>query len=159
MKHIITIKFLLGALFGLTNCYGQNDPNGILETSRGTWRTPISNYKQIEGIEHRKHAYTFDKTDSAVTFISDGAYEVRASYEGKVVLLSKYDSSWSLTTRYGDYFISYIGLTKPDLEVGDYIEKGQFISLMTKGKNEFEYHFDFLLSKLDKSIDPRPWFR
>jgi hypothetical protein len=159
MTDSLTILFFLAGTFCLTNSYGQEDTNRIIEKSKGTWTIPVSKYRQIQDIEYRKRNYSFNKTDSSITFVSDSSFEVRAAYNGKVISLSEQDGEWTLTTRFGDYFISYIGIAKPIPKIGDKIAMGQLLGLVTKDKNEIEYHLDILLNKLDKSIDPKPWWK
>jgi hypothetical protein len=143
----------------LTRSSGQTNTNDIFEQAKGTLLIPIASYKQIIDMDDRRHAYTFDRTDSSVTFITDSACEIKASYGGVIKVLFDINDSYTIGTKFGDYFIIYSGLSRSNLQVGDSVQAGQIIGRLYKEKGNSECELWFSVQKMNKSIDAYKWLK
>jgi Peptidase family M23 len=147
--------FAIVLLFHISQLvYGQVDSNRIFLASKGTWKYPAS--KCI--IQKRGHGPVADLS-TAVVFICDSSYPVKAVFEGEVILVNEYDSVHLVVTRYGSYFIGYSNLEVPQVKKGDTIKVGQIIGRMAKNLDEV-YSVEMMLSaKDDDDIELEPWFK
>jgi hypothetical protein len=139
--------------------YGQMNENEILEKSKGTWHVPIEDFKEVRTIESRKRAYTWDRNDSSISIICDSPYYVHAVYHGTVAFINQDGKQYYLVTNFGDYYISYGPLSKPDFKTGDLVKAGQIIARLNKDKNEMEYQLDLSVMKNQRSTDAFKWFK
>ena len=167
MCHIIMtrqLKFIIILILcsSWANSFGQTTADDIFEQAKGTLLTPLSSYKEIEDIQAREKASRpcgrYDRADSSLIFVTDSAYEVRAAYKGVIKGIFQIEGSYTLLTKFGDYFLVYSGLNKPALKVGDTVQGGQVIG------NLYDYSdtpnccsLQFSVQKLEKSLDACKW--
>jgi multidrug efflux pump subunit AcrA (membrane-fusion protein) len=152
----ILIILILNASFCYIKSYGQKN---IIEKSKGTWVVPIKDFKEVRTIESRKREKAWVRTDSSISFICDSPYNVYAVHNGTVAFTYNDGKEYSVTTKFGDYFIYYGRLQKPLVKVGDLVKAGQIIARLGKDKNEMEYQLDMSMMKHEKSIDTYKWFK
>jgi hypothetical protein len=143
----------------LTISFGQTPANDTFEQAKGFLAIPLSSYKKIVGMDYRRHAYTFDRTDSSLTFITDSASEVKASYKGIIKGVFEIDGDYTIMTEFGDYFLIYGGLSKPNLKVGDTVVSGQTLGQLRKEKDDLECALWFSVQKMDKCLDAYKWLK
>jgi septal ring factor EnvC (AmiA/AmiB activator) len=62
-----------------------------------------------------------------------------------------------IITRFGDYIITYTGITNPSIVKGDFITKGQPIGVLQKDLDE-KFRVSLYLNKGEDQIDPFNWF-
>jgi hypothetical protein len=159
---VFTILSLLLFCVGWGHSFGQTTANVIFEQAKGTLLTPLISYKGVEDIQVREEASRpcgrYDITDSSLTFVTDSASKVRAAYKGVIKGIFQIEDSYTLLTKFGDYFIIYSGLNKPELKVGDTVQDGQIIGSL------YDYRYapnccslQFSVQKLEKSLDACKW--
>jgi len=146
----------------LTETFGQTTANDIFEQAKGTLLTPLSSYKEVEDIQVREEASRpcgrYDRTDSSLTFVTDSTYEVRAAYKGVIRGIFEIEDSYTLLTKFGDYFLIYSGLNKPELKVGDTVQGGQIIgSLYDYRDTPNCCSLQFSVQKLEKTLNACKW--
>jgi hypothetical protein len=149
---------LILSFFSQINLIGQIDSSKIFEKSKGTWHYPINHFSKVSDckITSRKILFTPIKN---IVFTTDSAYPVTAVYEGKVVNISLNSGVYFLITKFGDYYLVYNGLEKPALQIGDYLLKGEKISILKNIENKNTYELEiYLTSKEGDEIFPCDWF-
>ena len=135
----------------------QSDSSKIFRKAKGTLAFPISNVSKIETYEQAINKIWEEQPIKRTTFISDSICDAEAIFGGVVLTVKEIDSSYVLITKFGDYFITYFGLLKPNLFKGDFIKKGQFLSAVQKDFDN-KYRLEIYLSTPKEDIDPFPWF-
>ena len=149
----LIIAFFIFAVEGL----GQVDSSNIFLKSKGTWNYPIKNVSKIETIidRNKEHGFTDPKN---ISFYANDCEDVKCVHEGKVILVTAIDTLFVIITKFGDYYITYDGLSKTNIKVGDYILVGQEIGLLGKNFND-EFCINVYLSINDKGLDASVWFK
>jgi hypothetical protein len=151
---VFTLIFL-----STTDLYGQKKANEIFEASKGGWSAPVPKFKTIIDVDYRRGLYCCDRGDLSLSLITDSSYEVKAVHEGIVRAIFKIDSTYAIGINFGDYWIFYCGLEKPDVIRGDSVLLHQTIGTLYKEKDAEEYELFVLVMKHDKQIDASKWFR
>ena len=136
--------------------FGQMDSTKIFEKSKGKWPIPISKYLKIYDNENLKH-FAANQFDSTLRIITDSAYQVKAVYDGKVIGIIEVEGEYSILTEFGNYFLAYSRLTKPDLKEGEFIKAGQSLGYVVKNWTEKDYTLEIMLSKGDKQLSAQKW--
>ena len=153
-RHISVTSILL-LLFNVTS-HGQNDSSKIFRHYKGKLECPISKYnnqtdftkKIVEPAPSIELHFKRTKTE-----------DVFASFDGRVIAITDFgDSRYGVFTKYGEYYINYVGLTKPDLKEGEFIHARQKISSIARDSIE-GYQLIICLSKHGKYLDPQNWFK
>lgn len=159
MTRLSTYFLLFILNICLTNSFGQTSANDTFEQAKGSLSIPLSSFKKVVDIDYRRHAYTFDRTDSSLTFITDRASDVKASFDGIIKGLFEIDGGYTIMTKFGDYFLIYSGLSKPNLKVGDTVMSGQTLGQLRQDKDDLEYALYFSVQKNDKCLDASKWLK
>jgi hypothetical protein len=142
-----------------TNVFGQTSSNDTFERAKGSLSLPLISYKKIIDIDYRRHAYTFDRTDSSLTFITDSISDIKASFDGTIKGLFEVDGYYTIMTKFGDYFLIYSGLSKPNLKLGDTVLSGQILGQLRKDKDDLECALWFSVQKMEESLDTYKWLK
>ena len=137
--------------------FGQNDSTKLFEKSRGKWQLPIPKYSKIYDNENLKR-FTSYQFDSTLRIITDSSYQVKAVHDGIVTAIIEVEEEYTILTQFGDYFISYSRLTKPNFREGELIKQGQQLGQVIKNWTEKNYMLEIMLSKGTKQISPVTWF-
>ena len=150
------IKFIVVLIITTlpTGLYSQVQ-NLKFEESKGKWSSPIPKYSQVLDLNK-----TLDHVSALSTiFITDSAYEVKSVYEGTVIAVECIsENCYFLLTKFGDYYLVYINLTKPNLRKGDHIKRGVIIGSIQKEAEEREYKLELILMKSSIYIPIFDWF-
>ncbi|NNV58030.1 M23 family metallopeptidase [Limnovirga soli] len=159
MKRLTTcfLLFVFNACF--TNSFGQPSTNDTFERAKGSLSIPLSSYKKIVSMDDRRHAHFFDRTDSSLTFITDSASEVKASFKGIIKGVFEINGNYTIMTKFGDYFLIYSGLSKPNRKVGETVLSGQILGKLRKEKDDLECALWFSVQKMDKCLDAYKWLK
>jgi murein hydrolase activator len=127
----------------------QVDSNQVFLASKGTWKFPVSQGHMLDRV--RKYNY------SGITISSDSVFEVKAVFDGRILLINQYDDVFLIIIKYGSYYLAYSNLAKVIVKKGDTIKKGEMIG--PAGKNlDNTYALDLQFSKNYMDIDPSDWF-
>ena len=153
MKSTIVIYcLLLSSLFS----FGQKDSSKVFESSKGKWLLPLPKYLKIYDNENLKH-FTANQFDSTLRIITDSSYEVKAVHDGIIVSVIEIEGEYSIVTKFGNYFLAYGRLTKPELREGEYLKAGQPLGHLAKNWTEENFTLEILLSKGDKQLSSEKW--
>lgn len=153
MRPLNFIVIVLAVVFS-AKLQAQADKNKLFEESKGKWLMPIVKFN--EAIDENMSLHD---SGAGVTFITDSAYTVRAVFDGTVVnVFCLGENSYHLLTRFGNYFIVYSNINKPNLTRGEVIRAGQIIGKLYKEPDEKQYEFDMLLLKDKNTIPVYKWF-
>ena len=153
MKYLLTTCLLIiSSLWAL----GQTDSSKLFESSKGKWPTPIPRYLKIYKNENLKH-FTSNQFDSTLRIITDSSYQVKAVHDGTVTAIIQLDGEYTVLTNFGNYFISYSRLTKPNLVKDEYIKAGQQLGQVMKDWTEDNYTLEIALSKGTKQLSAEKW--
>ncbi len=156
MKALLIIALISFLISNSSFC--QIDSNKIFISSKGYWQYPIDKIKRIEKYEDYSKKLDNYIAGKSITFISDENSQVRATHEGRIVLVSSYDQLFIVVIKFGDYYIAYSNLTNPEVKKGDWITRGKAIGRMCK--NEIgEFECDLALNLKEKELDPASWFK
>mgnify|MGYP002363510728 FL=1 len=133
--------------------FGQ-DSTYIFDMSKGTWDCPLQKYSSVQ-----KAKNSISKKDcKTILFTADSSCGVNALFDGLIISLGSVNDIYSVITKFGDYYIIYSGLSKPDLKKGDFIFKGQKVADLLK--NDFgKFKLAISIKRGDKYFDPYKWFR
>jgi hypothetical protein len=154
MKHLLITYFLI--IPSLLS-FGQMDSTKLFESSKGKWPLPIPRYLKIYDNENRKH-FTINQFDSILRIITDSSYQVKAVHDGIVTAVIEVDGEYTVHTNFGNYFITYSRLTKPNLINGEFIKAGQQLGQLIKDWTEDNYTLEIMLSKGTKQLSTEKWF-
>lgn len=154
MKHLlITYIFIV-----LTqSSFGQIDSTMLFEKSKGKWPLPIPKYLKIYDNENLKHCAA-NLFDSTLRIITDSSYQVKAVHDGTVSAVIEIEGEYTVLTNFGNYFIAYSRLTKPNLIKGEFIKVGQQLGQLLKDWTEENYTLEILLAKGAKQLSAATWF-
>ena len=137
--------------------FGQMDSTKVFERSKGKWPLPIPKYLKIYDNENLKH-FTANQFDSALRIITDSSYQVKAVHDGAVTAVIEVECEYTVLTNFGNYFIAYSRLTKPNLVQGEFIKAGQQLGKLIKNWTEENYTLEIILSKGTKQLSAVTWF-
>ena len=153
MKYLLTTCLLIiSSLWAL----GQIDSSKLFESSKGKWPTPVPRYLKIYDNENLKH-FPSNQFDSTLRIITDSSYQVKAVHDGTVTAIFQVDGEYTVLTSFGNYFISYSRLTKPNLVKDEYIKAGQQLGQIMKDWTEDNYTLEIALSKGTKQLSAEKW--
>ena len=83
---------------------------------------------------------------------------MNALFDGLIISLGSVNDIYSVITKFGDYYIFYSGLSKPNLKKGDFIVKGQKVADLLM--NDIgKYQLGIYIKREDQYFDPYKWFR
>jgi hypothetical protein len=153
MKYLLTTCLLI--ILSLS-VFGQIDSTKLFESSKGKWPIPVPGYLEIYDNENLKH-FTYDQFDSTLRIVTDSSYVVRAVHDGAVIEIIEVESEYTVLTKFGNYFISYGRLKKPDIRKGAYIRAGQQLGELIKDCTEDNYTLEILLAKGEKQLSAEKW--
>jgi len=137
--------------------FGQTDSTKLFEKSKGKWPLPIPKYLKIYDNENLKH-FTSNQFDSTLRIITDSSYQVKAIHDGTVKEIIEIKGEYTVLTNFGNYFIAYSRLTKPDLIQGEFIKVGQQLGQVIKNRTEENYTLEIMLTKGTKQLSASTWF-
>lgn len=155
MKPLLITYFLI-VLSQLS--FGQIDSTNFFEKSRGKWPLPIPKYLKIYDNENLKR-YSSNQFDSTLRIITDSSYQVKAVHDGIVTSVLELEGEYTVLTKFGNYFIVYSRITRPNLIEGQFIKVGQQLGQLMKHWTEDNYTLEIVLSKGTKQLDARTWFK
>jgi hypothetical protein len=144
-------------MFASHYSFGQIDSSKFFENSKGKWPLPIQRYSKIYDNENLKR-FTSNRFDSTLRIITDSSYQVKAVHDGIVTAIIEVGGEYTILTNFGDYFIAYSRLTKPNFRQGEFIKQGQQLGQIIKNWTEKNYMLEIMLSKGTKQISPVTWF-
>ena len=152
--HRLLILYILIIVSQLS--FGQTDSTKLFEKSKGKWPLPIPKYLKIYDNENLKH-FTANQFDSTLRIITDSSYQVKAVHEGTVTAVIEVEGEYTVLTNFGNYFIAYSRLTKPNLVQGEFIKVGQQLGQIIKNWTEDNYTLEIALSKGTKQLSAEKW--
>jgi murein hydrolase activator len=135
---------------------GQMDSAKLFESSKGKWPTPVSRFFKIYENENLKH-FASNQFDSTLRIITDSSYQVKAVHDATVTAIIEVDGEYTVLTNFGNYYISYSRLTRPNLVKGEYIKAGQQLGQVMKDWTENNYTLEIALSKGTKQLNAEDW--
>jgi Peptidase family M23 len=149
MKAIFSIFFFASVIFS-NELNAQVEKNKLIEYSKGKWPLPIPQSQQaIEEMKIKYQGYP------GISFLADSSYPVKAVFEAVVVsVFTLSENNYHLMARFGDYFIVYSNINKPELVKGDTIKRGQIIGTLSKEPDEPHYELNMLLFKPSNKSAP-----
>ena len=144
---IFTFTLILLTLSG----FSQFDSTKVFKKSKGTLPHPIPQHSQYK-IDSPNH----ENPCECMIFICYSAYPVNAIHDGVAVEVQQIEDIFVIIIKYGDYFISYSGLSNPMLSKGDFVKAGQIISSLAKS---YDHHYELTLyiSNRGKNFNPSEW--
>ena len=150
MRVFISILFLLICQMALN---AQKSKNQLFSEAKGRLLLPIASYQSV--VNNNRHPFHGE----GISFTTDTAHEVRAIFEGEVVgIIHAGTDSYSLMTKFGDYYIVYDNLEKPRWEKGSIVKSGQVIGSIFHEPAHSNHDLTILLMKKDKHIPIYNWF-
>jgi murein hydrolase activator len=135
---------------------GQMDSAKLFESSKGKWPTPVSRFFKIYENENLKH-FASNQFDSTLRIITDSSYQVKAVHDATVTAIIEVDGEYTVLTNFGNYYISYSRLTRPNLVKGEYIKAGQQLGQVMKDWTENNYTLEIALSTGTKQLNAEDW--
>jgi hypothetical protein len=137
----------------ITISFGQRRENEIFEASKGSWEIPLVNCKTCSILENSNNI----RIDLGLIIIVDSAYKVKALQDGRIILATETDSSsFVITVKYGDYFITYFALNELLFKKEDEIKAGDIIGRVAKDMDNL-YSLELRLSKGEKDLPIKNW--
>jgi murein DD-endopeptidase MepM/ murein hydrolase activator NlpD len=118
---------------------------------------PIPRYLKIYDNENLKY-FTANQFDSSLRIITDSTYPVKAVHDGVIIAVIEVEGEYTVLTNFGNYFIAYRRLTKPNLINGKFIKAGQQLGQLVKDWTEDNYTLEIILSKGTKQLNAEKWF-
>ena len=152
----MTLKTLLVLLYfswGFS-ANSQTDSSKLFEMKKGTLSGPIlapSGKLKIEISKSSDSSY-------AASYQMDSSYVVIAIFDGLVITSEIVGWYYQVTTKYGNYFITYDGLQKPLVKKGDFVKAGQTISAVGNNLHN-TYFFNLFIYDTKNSFDPMLWLK
>ena len=140
-----------------TFCTGQNVKSSDYEYPKGKWPLPLQKYLRVSDNEERKH-YAANLFDSVLRIVTDSAYPVTAVHDSYIYCVFEIEGDYSIITTFGNLYLAYSSLIKPNVKEGEYIKTGQVLGTLTKNWTEPNYTLELWLSKNGKQIDPTKYF-
>lgn len=137
--------------------FAQIDSTRIFERSKGKWLLPIPKYLKIYDNENLKH-FAANQFDSTLRIITDSSYQVKAVHDGTVTAIIEVEGEYTVLTKFGNCFIAYSRLSKPNLVQGEFIQVGQPLGRIIKNWTEENYTLEIMLSKGTKHLSAATWF-
>ncbi len=137
--------------------FAQIDSTIIFERSKGKWPLPIPKYLKIYDNENLKY-FAANQFDSTLRIITDSSYQVKAVHDGTVTAIIEVEGEYTVLTKFGNYFIAYSRLSKPNLIQGEFIQVGQPLGRIIKNRTEENYTLEIMLSIGTKQLSAATWF-
>ncbi len=116
---------------------------------------PVKNYSKVFST---KDIVKSELAGKEINYICKSADSVKAIFGGRIIAVNEVGGRYLLMTQFGDYFISYYGLNKPTLGVGELIHTNQYISTLSSfavGPVFLTVHFYYE----NDEIDPAQWLK
>lgn len=148
MKHYSILTFIFILFY--SSSFSQPDSSKIFKNAKGTLPYPISRLSKFK-IDPQNNYNSCD----CIILICDSAYPVKAIYDGVVIAVKEIEDMFVVMTKFGEYFITYSGLTKPNISEGDFVKAGQTISSIEKSYNHYE--LTLYISNSHKNLKPSVW--
>ena len=158
VPNILAI-FLCLNLSASAGVHNPIDSNGVFLQSKSHWHLPLSHFKKLRTYEQRERSI-YDEARPSITFCTDSnTCIVRAVYGGKVQAIFEVGDVYAIMVRYGNYFITYCGLSKPQIGKGDLIRESQVIGTLYTDSNTQDGELEIVLSDINRrQYDPEKWF-
>ena len=150
---LLTTYFLITSSLSVL---GQSDSTKLFESSKGKWPIPVSRFSKIYDNENLKRL-TSNQFDSTLRIILDSSSQVKAVHDGTVTEIIEVEGEYTVLTNFGNYYISYSRLTKPNLVKGEYIKAGQQLGQVIKDWTEENYTLEISLCKGTKQLSAKNW--
>lgn len=150
-KLIIVCSFLIPV-----KSYSQTqlDSSLIFEKHKKSLNQPLTNFTKVP----QPNVPNKDLLGKMVSYITKGPDAVRAIFDGKIVSVTEVGNSYLLMTRFGNYYISYYGLSEPLVKEGDFVRQNEFISKLS-GSAFGQFFLTVQFYKDDIEVDPNEWFK
>jgi len=153
MKLLLTTYLLITSSLSVL---GQSDSTKLFESSKGKWPLPVSRFLKFYDNENLKRL-TSNQFDSTLRIILDSSCQVKAVHDGTVTAIIEVEGEYTVLTNFGNYYISYSRLTKPNLVKGEYIKTGQQLGQVIKDWTEENYTLEISLSKGTEQLSAKNW--
>jgi len=153
MKLLLTTYLLITSSLSVL---GQSDSTKLFESSKGKWPRPVSRFLKFYDNENLKRL-TSNQFDSTLRIILDSSCQVKAVHDGTVTAIIEVEGEYTVLTNFGNYYISYSRLTKPNLVKGEYIKTGQQLGQVIKDWTEENYTLEISLSKGTEQLSAKNW--
>ena len=155
MKHYNSILTLI--LFLPLFSLGQTDSSNIFEKSKQKLSHPLCSFKRLLNSTSDKFNLSIC-INPGYTYYAEKEETVHAIFEGTVISVFELDNQYGLTTKFGKYYITYFGLTKPIVEKGNYILTQQSLAKLNINPGA-DCQLDLFISTPDKNLDPIHWIK
>ncbi len=155
MKDYILLAYLI-VLFPLPG-HGQIDSTRLFEESRKQLPHPVTSFQQLSRPGINQSFFGGDPAPGVI-YHTNQAAPVLAIFEGKVISVFQADKMYGVITRFGGYFITYYGLSKPMVQKGEYIKGNQFLAKLAAGP-ERDFELQLIISTAKENLDPSPWLK
>lgn len=153
---LIKTLLIIYSLFFSVELYSQTqqDSSLIFEKHKKSLNQPLRNFTKVP----QPNVPNKELLGKMVSYITKGPDSVRAIFNGKIVSVTEVGNSYLLMTRFGNYYISYYGLSKPSLKEGDTVKQNEFISKLSQ--SSFGQCFLMIQFYKDNTeVDPNDWFK
>lgn len=162
MKKLLTI-FIITISISHSIAQPQSiDSSAQFQKAKGSLNHPIKNFTKLSTYSLRQYCTDCDMLPKENIYYLNKSDTVKAIYEGKIISVLDMDTYYAIMTKFGKYFIIYIGLEKPTLKKGDYIFQNQFLGMVCKNSfnddNEYLLRIRILNDKADE-LDPAIWIK
>lgn len=150
--------FVILSAAGLSSS-AQLDSNKVFLQAKGCWQYPILNTQKVKDLSKSRWGCT---EGIGTQFISTKPCKAYAVTEGKVIVAVVGDSIGIIITKFGDYIVTYVGLSDVSIKKNDIIRQGQEIGTVQKVTNEDSYIIEIRLwetSKKEVLLAPNDWFQ
>ncbi len=155
MKPLILLVTFLSSL----DLLGQNqlDSTIIFEHSKKNPLTSVR-FTKLINYDSTKYGHGCPRYPGN-TYYLDHTDTVRAIFEGRIIAIFKVVDVYAIMTEFGNYYITYSGLTMPTLCKGEYIQQNQSLGLLSYNGSHYEYFLELIISKDEKFVDPMDWLK
>lgn len=138
--------------------YGQLDSNRVFEKSKGTWKIPIDGVKKYDISDLNDLRPSLVCIPSGLTFSSNNISEVYSVAAGTVVAVICIGDTKGIIIKYGDYYVTYGGLSISYVIKGDKVLEGIKIGRLF-AYSENDYRLEVYLSFGNRRIeDMEKWY-
>jgi hypothetical protein len=157
-RYIFGFLMLL-AIWSGAKAQSRGDSNKIFLSSKGHWSLPLSYITSVM-TENQRYAYFGGCSGPGIEFYTDRPTSPVLAVFGSVVIgVFIVGDESAIMTRFGNYFITYVDITKSYVKKGDRIEAGQSIASLDSNSNHWGMGLGIIISdKNDKNFDPENWF-
>ena len=155
MKRYITIISLVTLVPFFSKA--QTDSSALFEKSKNKLSHPISSFKKLVNLESVKVNFGCSPNPGN-TYYTDKEDTVNAIFEGTVISIFQLENQYGLTTKFGKYYITYFGLSKPVVKRGDYIKTRQHLATLMNNLGE-SFQLELIISTPTRNINPSYWLK